>query len=284
MSKTTLVGNQAVFTDVNLIRKFQGDVENNLNAFDFGERVLALMTDPRFLNVMCEDPTATYIDISGKGHIGTYQGTWTSGDRLKQGRNWVLDPNGTDAYIDLGDSDDFSFGNGNNDCPVTFCGMIEVLNISGFRRIITKYDYATPLQEWLVSLNSSEQLYLSIFDNSLNKFCMKRTNLALSIGKHSFVITYSGIGGGTAANGIAIYIDGVLVASTSINDASYVAMENLGLSVLIGANKGMGGTPESFIQGDFGCLGIDAVEWSATDSWRFHQLCLSAYSEDGVSL
>jgi hypothetical protein len=47
-------------------------------------------------------------------------------------------------------------------------------------------------------------------------------------------ITYSGVGGASAGNGITMYLNGALRASTATNDASYVAMENLTCNLKIG--------------------------------------------------
>ncbi len=51
---------------------------------------------------------------------------------------------------------------------------------------------------------------------------------------HHLAVTYDGRGGATAANGITIYIDGVAVPVTRINNPAYVAMENLTAPLQIG--------------------------------------------------
>ena len=60
-------------------------------------------------------------------------------------------------------------------------------------------------------------------------------------------------------------------------------MENLTTSLKIGASETSGGVTQ-LMQGDWGAIGIDAVEWSAMNAWRFHQLCKAFYSEDGSGL
>jgi hypothetical protein len=55
------------------------------------------------------------------------------------------------------------------------------------------------------------------------------SNLLLSSlvgGWHHIAVTYTGVGGATAANGINIYVDGVLQPVFRMNDPAYVAMEN----------------------------------------------------------
>ena len=286
-AKLSIVGDTAITGDLDVSGIIQGEVRNNLNAFDMGERILSLMTNPIFLNVMCEDPGAgTMTDISGNGHDGTYTGTWVTAQRLKQGRTWRLNPNGSNNYITMGDHNDFSFGNGLDDSVVTFFGLIEIVDTAGAGVIFSKLDLTGGLEarEYLIDISSTEHIRLVIYDESAAVNCYNVSDAALSVGLHTFVITYDGAGGAAAGDTILIYIDGALVASTATNNASYDAMENTGSSLFIGGRTEVGGSMDNFIDGDFGCLGIDGSEWSAMDVWRFHQLCLMAYSEDGVSL
>lgn len=265
-----------------------GDIINNLNSFDFVERVLKLMESPTFLNIMCEDPAAgTLVDASGNGRNGTYYGTWTASQRLTLGRTWKLNPNGTDNYISMADHDDFSFGDGSNDSPVTFFGLIEVVDTVGLQTIMSKYGSTglTYESEYYVYIRADETLRLMLMDESVTAYIDMTTDVALSVGRHSFVITYDGSGGAAAADGITIYVDGILTASTAFNDANYVAMENSIHPLRIGAVQLPGGAGMGYFnKGDWGCMGIDASEWTVAKVWNFHQLCLANYSEDGVSL
>ena len=273
--------------EIDLNGNFQGAVMNNLNAFDFGERVLNIMTSPVLLNVMCEDPGAgTLYDISGNGHDGTYTGTWVTAQRLKQGRTWKINPNGTDNYIDFGDHNDFSFGDGTNDSGVTFFGLVEVVDTANYQDLFTKSDVTTALlvREFCIQFKPTEELRIRIYDESADVFCARESDNPIGVGIHSFAIVYDGSGGATAADGITIYFDGEVVASTATNAGTYVAMENLTTPLWFGADESASGTPASFFAGDIGVLGIDAAEWSAEDVHRFHQLCLANYSEDGSGL
>lgn len=226
-----------------------------------------------------------YLDISGNDNDGKYLGTWATADRIAQEKAWLLSPNGTDAYIDCGDSDDLSYGDGSNDSAVTWFGMIEIVN-SGIQTIISKRDDTTgsELREWSLIIQADETIKIIKHDESANVICTRTSDAALSVGLHSFVITDDGTGGITAANGITIYIDGALVASTAVNNANYVAMENLATPAYIGAYTAASGNPDAFFDGDFGCLGIDASEWTAADALAFHNICLAYYSEDGETL
>ena len=281
--KMILAPTAKTITDMEQI--IHSDIEHNLNAFDLGERILALMTSPVFLNVMCEDPGAgTLYDISGNDHDGTYTGTWAAAQRLKQGRTWKLNPNGSDNYITMGDHDDFSFGDGSDDSTFTFFGYIEVTNLAAMECLLSKYNSNASQREYTLYLNSDEKLVFIIYDNSAGVNCSRSCDSGISVGNHSFVITYDGAGGATAANTIKIYIDGILIASTATNNGSYVAMENLTAQLNIGSLITSGGSQNDFYSSDYGCLGVDGSEWTAAKVWRFHQLCLASYSEDGISL
>ena len=260
--------------------QLQGALINNQMVSKATFDILGLMTDPRFLNLQCEDPGAgTMTDVSGQGHDGTYQGSMTTGDRVIKGMGWALDFDGTDDCINLGDDDDFSFGDGSNDVAVTWFGVLEVIPTAGNQQIISKKDLTTSseLREWGLHLNSSEMLVIEQFDESVNISIYKYGNAVLSAGWHTFVVASPGDGGATAMDNIEIYIDGSLVPSVASNDASYVAMENLNTLCRIGSHKNTSGIMNNFFNGDIALMGMDGSEWSAYDVHRFHQICKGLY-------
>ena len=268
-----------VFTTLEATGQLQGALINNQMVQKATFDILGLMTDPRFLNLQCEDPGAgTMTDVSGQGHNGTYQGSMTSGDRIVKGMGWSIDFDGTDDYVNLGDHNDLSFGDSTNDEAVTFFGVLEILN-GAARTIISKWDptTGTPLREFYIRITAANKLLLNQLDESVVKGGYRETDAAIPTGWYSWVITSPGDGGATAMNNVKIYLNGLLVASTATNDASYVAMENLSCSCYIGAQKGTDGVPASFNDGDQTLIGIDGSEWSAYDVHRFHQLCKGLY-------
>ena len=76
---------------------------------------------------------------------------------------------------------------------------------------------------------------------------------------------------------VKMYIDGSLVASTTTNHVSYVAMENTATPLWIGALDSGGSTPAYNMKGDIALTGIDGSVWSVKSIWRFHQLCKGLY-------
>ena len=260
--------------------QLQGALINNQMVQKATFDILGLMTDPRFLNLQCEDPGAgTMTDVSGQGHDGTYHGSMTTGDRVMKANGWALDLDGVDDYVNLGDHDDFSFGDGNNDEAVTYFGVMEVIDSVATDIILSKADHTSgsELREWEIYLGGAEDLYFKQYDESTNAGCYKYADANLSLGYHSWAITSPGDGGAAAMNNVKIYIDGALVGSTASNSGSYVAMENLSTPCLIGARTYTGGTVEGFNNNDNALTGVDGSEWSAYDVHRFHQIAKGLY-------
>ncbi len=84
---------------------------------------------------------------------------------------------------------------------------------------------------------ASGVIRMDLFDNSAQARVSAYTtsSQASLIGSwHHLAVTYDGRGGATAANGITIYIDGVAVPLTRVNNPAYVAMENLTATMQIG--------------------------------------------------
>lgn len=265
---------------VDITGQLQGDLLNNQMVSKATFDILGLMTDPRCLYAQADDPGAgTLYDASGQGHDGTYQGSLTTGDRGKKGMGWALDFDGTNDYINLGDTNDFSFGDGSNDSAVTWFGVFEVVDTATTQAILAKWDGtgAAELREWYINLGSTKALALVQFDESVDKFCTRTTNAGVSFGWHTWVITSPGDGGATAMTNVKIYIDGVEAASAAGNDADYIAMENLATPVWIGARESGAGNPEYFLSGDNALTGIDGSEWSAYDVHRAHELFKGLY-------
>ena len=181
---------QGQFTDLavdEIIGQLKGITLNNQMVSKAAFDILGLMTDPRFLNLQCEDPGAgTMIDVSGQGHDGTYLGSMTTGDRVMEGMGWAVDFDGTDDYVNLGDDDGFSFGDGSNDEAVTWFGVIEVVASAGIQAIQSKYYSVGSLREYSLYILDTRILNYRQYDESVSVNCDRYTDAALSIGWHSY--------------------------------------------------------------------------------------------------
>lgn len=154
--------------------------------------------------------------------------------------NEAFDLRGTYS-ITISGVDSMNFGNGTDDQPFSLHAWV-YHSVSGIRQnIITRHETENNNREWALYINSDEQVVMELCDESADISINARTNDTLSNNTWYFVVmTYSGTGGASAADGIKIYVDWVEQDLTVTNDASYVAMEYLGADVLIGASSTAG--------------------------------------------
>jgi hypothetical protein len=144
-----------------------------------------------------------------------------------------LDFDGVNDYLQAADASDLSFVNGAADTPLTIESWIRPDAMVRHQLIGKGMDGTL---EYKVHI-ANGVIRLDLRDASANAMASAFTansQLALVGGWHHLAVTYDGRGGATAANGIAIYIDGVSVALVRFNNAAYVAMENLSGALQIG--------------------------------------------------
>ena len=154
---------------------------------------------------------------------------------------------GVDDYIDLGDNDNFSFGNGTADSPFSISSWIKINDTSGFR-ILNKY--VSPIIEYQFGIGSTGNLQLYIFD-SISQYRARFQSSILNTNQWYHVVsTYNGVGGVNAQDGIKIYVDGIRVDDTSVSVGDYVAMNNTTNPVYIGKLQ------TSYTDGNIGKINI----------------------------
>jgi hypothetical protein len=141
---------------------------------------------------------------------------------------YSVDFDGIDDYVDLGDSNDLSFGDGSTDSAFSVSAWFKQSSAdTGAFPIIGKYDSSD--KEWLLyhpGAANNLQFILLLYDNSSGAYIGRQdTNAVTADTWHHIVATYSG---NEASSGIKIYIDGVQVDDADVNSGSYTAMENTG--------------------------------------------------------
>lgn len=144
------------------------------------------------------------------------------------------------SYIRItNDHDELSFGNGTNDSAFSISAWIYVYDGHSEKAIINKYDATAGAEkrEWRFFYTSAEKIAFRIYDESAegNVNIWKLASNAMSLGWRHVVMTYDGTGGENAADGITLYVDNVVVATTNNTDASYISMDNTTSIVRIGA-------------------------------------------------
>lgn len=190
------------------------------------------------------------------------------GRLTRLGAGWALSFNGTSDYLTTPDAADLSFGNGTVDQALSALAVASVVDTASLRAIICKS--ATSHIEWNFLVNGTDKLSLFVMDNSVAQTPFRESDAAVSQGSwQTFGVSYSGVGGATAADGIATYQGGVAMASTATNSGTYVAMEDKDAAVLIGAqNAGAA----QFFNGSLACVVLVQANLSATQQAEFARL------------
>jgi hypothetical protein len=140
--------------------------------------------------------------------------------------------------VEVSDHNDFSFGNGSTDSAFSIVTEFDIDDFGETGTLICKWDGTGNLREWNLNVHTTGQIQFFFYDESTNATQARVSDAAISTGRHTLVVTYDGTGGSSAADGAKIYVDGVEVASTNTTGSnSYVAMENLAVSVWMGVQE-----------------------------------------------
>lgn len=198
-------------------------------------RLLNILGDCRLLWLpRAGDTTVNQTDETGAGRVLTYDATVAA--RLSSlGRGMAQAFDGSTNYGTTPDTANLSFGTGTADQPVSFVVLANVTDTASPRNLLSKYG-GLGSGEWIFQISAADKLFLGLYDDSANVNTPRFSDAAISQGAwHLYGATYDGTGGATAANGITLYQDGAVIASTATNNASYVAMEHLAAPLEIGS-------------------------------------------------
>lgn len=174
---------------------------------------------------------------------------WGTAFDLTNPANWqglapVLTFNGTTETITTPDVGFFSPGDASNDTSFSvfaWCNFTDMTTTT----IISKYGAAANGEWVLYSGDVSDKPQVAFRDASAGVEPGRLADAAQTSDEGSwhlygFVFDVTAGSGATVANGITIYRDGAVLASTATNNASYVAMENLAATPRIGAYDATG--------------------------------------------
>ncbi len=154
--------------------------------------------------------------------------------------DYSIDLDGAD-YIDCGDNDMLSFGNGSSDSPFTVSSYIYAEGSSTFPFFDKYPDAGTwALREYRMEVFGTDQVVLIIYDPTpfAGRHEIYSDSLITRDQWQHVVITYDGRGGADAGNGVKIYINGSESTTTIVSYNTYVAMENTTTPVRIGRAGG----------------------------------------------
>tara|TARA_Y100000816_G_scaffold272507_1_gene238006 strand:- start:65 stop:793 length:729 start_codon:yes stop_codon:yes gene_type:complete len=163
-------------------------------------------------------------------------GTLVNGTAFSTNNKGYFDFDGTNDYINLGDADAYTFGDGSNDSTMTVSAWVNMDDASGFSMATKYFDYAGEYQFYVAT---DDKLYWVVYDDSVGaygafQYIYTGTVTSLQGQWVNFVGTYDGRGGNTAINGLKIYINGVQQSISTATYDTYVAMENTTLDLHVG--------------------------------------------------
>jgi hypothetical protein len=201
------------------------------------------------------------VDLSGNGNHGTMT-NMTDDDVVLSSPRPTFDSanagstefNGTNRYIEVPDASNLSFGNGTTDSPFSIITWVYLTSTSPGDALIGKQD------EWELRFRFDARPMLRLVDIGANNVYKLLTNNIATNRWVQIISTYSGVGGGSAHNGMNIYIDSVLDTAFSTSSVgTYVAMDNTANPVRIGRRD------TAYLQGNVCYTEVVAKEMSACE-------------------
>ncbi len=237
---------------INLIYEFKRVVGGNLKIIGYGDK---LYEGYKILSPISQwkmnDNAATTVVVDSVGsNNGTAQQN-TNALHTTGKINGALTFNGNGGYIDCGDPDNLSFGDGTSDSPFSLCAWIKRASLADRVIILSKYYTTTsPCRvEYTLKIKDDGKLYFILCDNSgagaEDRKGICTTNVFLEdTNWHHIVATYDG---SSTIAGMKLYIDGDEKETSIVYDGvNYVAMRNTSESFKIGCYSDSLGHHEFF--------------------------------------
>lgn len=137
---------------------------------------------------------------------------------------------GVDDFVDCGDNDNLSFGNGTTDSPFSISAWIKPTS-APFRIV---FKWGTSSREYYYQIAGGGKLQLILQDGVA--YIGKNANTTISLNTWNHVlITYDG---SSSANGINLYLNGNNDNFNNITSGTYTAMSNTSQPFEIGRYSG----------------------------------------------
>lgn len=246
-----------------------GELENATQLRErFLGNLLAIMGDTRLLWTPKAADTTGATDESLNARAITWDATVAS--RLSAlGLGYAQSFNGSSQYGTIADQANLSFGNGTTDQAFSVVVLANVTDTALTRVLVSKWA-PSAVREWNFRILTTDTLSLTLEDQSAAVAPVRTSNSAITQGTPTlYGATYDGTGGATAANGIILYQNGLSIASTATNNASYVAMEDTTAAVEIGTQDTH---TANFLDGSLALVGVCAGVLSAAQMWAIKKL------------
>ena len=140
-------------------------------------------------------------------------------------------------------------GDGTDDSPLLFAANVQPDDVTNFP-IYAKNLNGGSNSEFYFIFNAADKLALHLHDESANVWVTRIQNAASVVDGQSVHVAaaYDGRGGANAADGITLYIDGVVVPSTAASGGAYDSMEDTAANAEVGKNESGGTFAEGVIR------------------------------------
>ena len=147
----------------------------------------------------------------------------------------AIEFDGINDKVTISATTDLNFGDASNDSPFSISAWINMVDPTSFP-ILTK-THASNGMVWQFWVNSDDKLVGQCFDHLDTVYVGKSYSTAITAQQGSWahvVMTYSGVGGVNASDGISLYLNGSAVDDTDYKSGTYTAMHNNATDVYIG--------------------------------------------------
>jgi hypothetical protein len=176
------------------------------------------------------------MQISISNAIGGGGGAQGSGSAFASTNSFTFD--GSTDFIEVADADNLSFGNGTTDSPFSLSAWVKISNFNNAHIIFEKRDYINNNNnfEYVLAITSAGGINNNIYDNNtLNRRGRKTSDGLISLNTwYHIAMTYNGVGGTNASDGIKTYLNGVRVDNANNQKNTYTAMHNTNQPFRIG--------------------------------------------------
>lgn len=238
----------------------------------FLTELLTLLGDTRVLFAPKPTDTTTSVDESLTGRVLTHDAT-IAGRLAPLGLGYYTTFNGSSQYATTPDTANLSFGTGS----WSMLALVNVTNSVSARAIASKYDFGVA-QEYLLRVEADATLKMYVSDNTAGVTATRTSNAAITQGSWRLLgVTYdSGAGSGaTYANGITLYQDAAVIASTAVNDGTFVQPRDTAAGFGLGEHNA---TPASFFLGSIALVAVCQKALSASEHWAIKRLVNAYYA------
>lgn len=234
-------------------------------------------SNTRLLIAPAYTDTTTTTDLSPNAYTCTWDATIAA--RLSQlGMGESQTYNGSSQYGTVPDANNLSFGNGTTDSPFSIVALANITDTANYRVFAAKYNFGANLREYSFQVTNADKLQLNLTDLSTGNEADAISTAAITQGSFTlYGVSYNGVGGSSAANGITLYQNASSIAATKTTGASYVAMENTAAAGSVGAIA----DPLNYFQGSLPLVLLCATELSAAQHTSIKTIVNNFY---GLSL